>query len=117
MSSPVMWQAFVKPGDVAVRAGLLLLLLVMQWMLGAECSALGLLALIGISDVTMGRCWELGAHPQDRWCSSTLVMWQPVPVLFGVQQTRGEEMGGVTHLGCMQWAVATTVLVDDGWWW
>ena len=42
-----MWQAFVKPGDVAVRAGLLLLL-VMRWMLGAERSALGLLALIGI---------------------------------------------------------------------
>ena len=70
-----------------------------------------------VSDVAMGGHWELGAHPQDCWCSSTSVMWQLVPVLFGVQQARGEEMSGVTHLGCIQWAAATMVLVDDGWWW
>jgi len=40
-----------------------------------------------------------------------LVTWQPCPVWFGVQEVRGEEMGGVTYLGCIQWGL---VVVGGG---
>jgi hypothetical protein len=39
------------------------------------------------------------------------VTWQPRAV-FGVQEARGEGVGGVTHLGCVQWALV--VVVNSG---
>jgi len=45
------------------------------------------------------------------------VTWQLRPVWFGVQAARGGVMGGVTHLGCMQWVLVVVVGGDGGGWW
>jgi hypothetical protein len=65
-----------------------------------------------------------GGRQRDCWGSSTSVTWQPAPVRFGIQNARGREreMGGGTHLGCVQWVLVIVVggdggSGDDAWWW
>ena len=72
-----------------------------------------------IIDGGSGGCWHLGGCYQGCWGSLMSVTWQPRPVWFGVQEVRGEEMGGslAYNGGLLLLLVAMLVLVDDCWWW
>ena len=62
----------------------------------------------------MGGRWELGTCCRGCWGSSMLVTWQLRPVWLSVQAVRGGVMGGVAHLGRMQWVLVIVVGSDSG---
>jgi len=75
-----------------------------------------------IIDGGSGGCQHLGGHYQGFWGSSTSVTWQPCPVWFGVQEVKGEEIGGsptwvAYNRGLLLLVVAMLLLVNDWWWW
>jgi len=111
------FTAFVKPGDVAVMV--------------VKSKQVGSLTLSndGLHHLWMGGWWAdvgrglssstvaaAGGHQRDCWGSSTSVTWQPAPVQFGVQKTRGRAMGRGTHLGCVQWVLVVVIgSAGSGW--